>query len=233
MAERERIRPTAEGRARLLAAVEVGAPACAVDPGVLGEYAAVLVAHDKAAADAAFPETARHLRAGCATCPGDLDALVALLQEDDGSAAEPAPTAPSPLDESAVQPSDLRRALLSDDLSLVTPRPTSPEPARPRRTLTRRDWLLIAAAAIVLLVGLSLIGTAYVAATRSAPSTGPSTGRAAPIGINCPSSHPIKGNRESGIYHRPGAEFYDRTRPEECFATPADAEAAGYRVSQR
>jgi hypothetical protein len=35
------------------------------------------------------------------------------------------------------------------------------------------------------------------------------------------------------IYHRPGQTFYDQTRPEACFATPADAEAAGYRASQR
>jgi hypothetical protein len=35
------------------------------------------------------------------------------------------------------------------------------------------------------------------------------------------------------IYHLPGDEFYDRTQPEDCFAAPSDAEAAGYRRSQR
>ena len=35
------------------------------------------------------------------------------------------------------------------------------------------------------------------------------------------------------IYHPPGGEFYEPTRPEDCFASPADAEAAGYRRSQR
>ncbi len=53
----------------------------------------------------------------------------------------------------------------------------------------------------------------------------------------CPSEHPIKGNltTSSGekIYHVPGGQFYDRTIPEECFATEADARAAGYRRSQR
>ena len=49
----------------------------------------------------------------------------------------------------------------------------------------------------------------------------------------CPVSHPIKGNRGSMIYHLPGGEFYDATRPEDCFANTTDAEAAGYRKSQR
>ena len=51
--------------------------------------------------------------------------------------------------------------------------------------------------------------------------------------MTCPASHPIKGNRASMIYHPPGGEFYDATRPEDCFAAPADAEAAGYRRSAR
>ena len=50
---------------------------------------------------------------------------------------------------------------------------------------------------------------------------------------NCPGSHPIKGNASSMIYHVPGGAFYARTKPEECFATEADAQAAGYRRSQR
>jgi hypothetical protein len=52
----------------------------------------------------------------------------------------------------------------------------------------------------------------------------------------CPSSHPIKGNRSSSgekIYHVPGGQFYDRTDPERCFATEADAQANGYRRSER
>ncbi len=49
---------------------------------------------------------------------------------------------------------------------------------------------------------------------------------------SCPSNAPVKGN-QSGIYHVPGGQFYDRTNPEECFASEADAAAAGYRRSQR
>jgi hypothetical protein len=53
-----------------------------------------------------------------------------------------------------------------------------------------------------------------------------------PVGSSCPASHPIKGNAGSGIYHEPGSPFYDETDPEECFATPEDAEKAGYRASR-
>jgi hypothetical protein len=61
-------------------------------------------------------------------------------------------------------------------------------------------------------------------------------GRSAPRGRDCPPSHPIKGNHSSSgewIYHPPRGQFYSRTIPEDCFATEADARAAGYRASQR
>jgi hypothetical protein len=49
---------------------------------------------------------------------------------------------------------------------------------------------------------------------------------------DCPDYAPIKGNQQSGIYHEPDGAYYDETDPEECFATAADAEAAGYRASK-
>jgi hypothetical protein len=54
----------------------------------------------------------------------------------------------------------------------------------------------------------------------------------------CPSSNPIKGNfttstGERCIFHSPGGEFYNRTKPEKCYATPADAVADGCRASRR
>lgn len=73
-------------------------------------------------------------------------------------------------------------------------------------------------------------GTAADAAART------STGRVAPRGGECPPSHAIKGNRSSDgdwIFHRPGWEFYTRTGAEDCFASPSDAVAAGYRASDR
>ena len=56
-----------------------------------------------------------------------------------------------------------------------------------------------------------------------------------PQGFNCPAGYPIKGNHSSSgerIYHVPGGQFYERTNPEECFATERDAQAAGYRASK-
>lgn len=70
--------------------------------------------------------------------------------------------------------------------------------------------------------------------TQPAPPTPTPTqttpGIVAPIGpYTCPASHPIKLNADSGIYHLPGQEFYDVTKPEGCARTEADAQAAGYR----
>ncbi len=46
---------------------------------------------------------------------------------------------------------------------------------------------------------------------------------------NCPAKAPIKGNESSMIYHVPASPWYDITTPEQCFATKAGAEAAGFR----
>lgn len=69
------------------------------------------------------------------------------------------------------------------------------------------------------------------------PNPGPSGGAGVgPISENdCPARAPIKGNDSSSgelIYHVPGGQYYEVTNPEECFATEADARAAGYRASQ-
>lgn len=60
-------------------------------------------------------------------------------------------------------------------------------------------------------------------------------GSYAPVGeYSCPSHARIKGNRGSNgwIYHQPWQQYYDVTKPEECFATAAAAEAAGYRAAK-
>ncbi len=46
---------------------------------------------------------------------------------------------------------------------------------------------------------------------------------------DCPAKAPIKGNESSMIYHVPASPWYDATTPEQCFATEAGAQAAGYR----
>ena len=53
-----------------------------------------------------------------------------------------------------------------------------------------------------------------------------------PVEGACPSGYPIKGNSNSRIYHVPGGRFYDRTVPERCYASAADAEADGYRAAK-
>jgi micrococcal nuclease len=50
---------------------------------------------------------------------------------------------------------------------------------------------------------------------------------------DCPPDKPIKGNAQSMIYHVPSGDFYEKTKPEVCFAAERDAEAAGYRKSKR
>jgi hypothetical protein len=54
----------------------------------------------------------------------------------------------------------------------------------------------------------------------------------------CPLSHPIKGNfttynGERCIFHQPGGQFYEKTKPEMCYVSPADAIADGCRQSRR
>jgi large subunit ribosomal protein L17 len=43
-----------------------------------------------------------------------------------------------------------------------------------------------------------------------------------------PEGYPIKGNEDSRLYHAPESPFYGRTVAEVWFATPEDAEAAGF-----
>jgi micrococcal nuclease len=46
----------------------------------------------------------------------------------------------------------------------------------------------------------------------------------------------VRGNIRAGgekIYHLPGDPAYDRVHPEETFASPEEAEAAGYRRAGR
>jgi len=48
----------------------------------------------------------------------------------------------------------------------------------------------------------------------------------------CPQARPIKGNENSMIAHEPGDRYYAVTKPEQCFATMSDAEAAGFRPAK-
>jgi endonuclease YncB( thermonuclease family) len=48
----------------------------------------------------------------------------------------------------------------------------------------------------------------------------------------CPRSRPVKGNEDSMIAHEPGDRYYNVTKPEQCFATMSDAQAAGFRPAK-
>src|SRR5215203_551215 len=101
-----------------------------------------------------------------------------------------------------------------------------------KHDLTQEEYDLFAGTTTSASVSASASDTPSASASASeAPSGG---GGVPPISENnCPASHPIKGNGESGIYHVPGGQYYDVTNPEECFASEADASAAGYRASER
>jgi micrococcal nuclease len=75
----------------------------------------------------------------------------------------------------------------------------------------------------------SASASSSASASASASAGG---GAVPPVGGECPASAPIKGNESSGIYHMPGGSYYDATEAEECFATEAAAQAAGYRASE-
>lgn len=54
-----------------------------------------------------------------------------------------------------------------------------------------------------------------------------------PSGKTCPSSHPLKANESSKIFHPPDGLSYERTRPDRCYANEAAAESDGYRKARR
>ncbi|HLG00079.1 MAG TPA: hypothetical protein VI916_06385 [Acidimicrobiia bacterium] len=49
---------------------------------------------------------------------------------------------------------------------------------------------------------------------------------------SCPPTHPVKAKLESGIFHVPGGQFYDRTKADRCYRDAAAAEADGLRPSK-
>jgi hypothetical protein len=50
---------------------------------------------------------------------------------------------------------------------------------------------------------------------------------------NCPVAFPIKGKLSTGIYHRPGAFAYDRTRADRCYRDESAAQSDGLRAAKR
>ncbi|MDV7177264.1 thermonuclease family protein [Micrococcus yunnanensis] len=71
-------------------------------------------------------------------------------------------------------------------------------------------------------------------APEAAPA--PAAGDAGPVSgadSECPDSHPVKANDNSGIYHMPGQQHYGRTNARHCYASASAAQADGYRAARR
>jgi hypothetical protein len=54
-----------------------------------------------------------------------------------------------------------------------------------------------------------------------------------PVDGACPATHPVKAKLSSGIFHVPGAQMYERTNADRCYADAEAAEADGLRASKR
>src|SRR4029079_7934947 len=74
---------------------------------------------------------------------------------------------------------------------------------------------------------------------RSLELPGPDDARDLPDAIDpdgdgaCPLTHPIKGKLSTGIYHRPGAFAYERTRADRCYRDESAAQSDGLRAAKR
>ncbi|MCV7527646.1 thermonuclease family protein [Micrococcus luteus] len=74
------------------------------------------------------------------------------------------------------------------------------------------------------------------AAPAPAPEAAPASGDAGPVSgadSECPDSHPVKANDNSGIYHMPGQQHYGKTNERHCYASASAAQADGYRAARR
>jgi predicted lipid-binding transport protein (Tim44 family) len=64
------------------------------------------------------------------------------------------------------------------------------------------------------------------------PAPAPSASWVDPTGAGCPDGYTVKAT-QSGLYHVPGGQFYERSVPVRCYVDAAAAEADGYRAAKR
>lgn len=85
-------------------------------------------------------------------------------------------------------------------------------------------------------------GLPFAPPANVTPGTGPAAPTPATLSAgavaansdgSCPADHPIKATRLGKAYHLADQASYSSARAEECFATEADAQAAGYRKAPR
>jgi hypothetical protein len=83
-----------------------------------------------------------------------------------------------------------------------------------------------------------ILAVLVLAASTAVAQTSPRSGVRPQDAWTCPLTHPIKGNfttysGERCIYHMKGGQYYGKTKPEQCYATEADAVKDGCRRSKR
>jgi hypothetical protein len=83
-----------------------------------------------------------------------------------------------------------------------------------------------------------ILAVLVLAVSTAAAQTSPRPGVPPQDAWTCPLTHPIKGNfttysGERCIYHMKGGQYYGKTKPEQCYATEADAVKDGCRRSKR
>jgi len=108
---------------------------------------------------------------------------------------------------------------------------------RPERTRSPRPTALPEPTATVEVPAAAQTEVPVVDAPAAAPAEVPAV--EVPVSQPGDESYPcapgqLKGNRDSKIFHSPGGASYAKTQADvRCFATSADAEAAGYRAAKR
>jgi hypothetical protein len=83
-----------------------------------------------------------------------------------------------------------------------------------------------------------ILAVLVLAASTAVAQTPPWPGVEPRDAWTCPLTHPIKGNfttysGERCIYHVQGGEFFDKTKPERCYANGDEARQDGCRTSRR
>ncbi|MBW8752318.1 MAG: 50S ribosomal protein L4 [Propionibacteriales bacterium] len=106
----------------------------------------------------------------------------------------------------------------------VTPRAGKAAAEKPAKKATKKAAAKVADVAEADESTADVAETAEVADKVELPK-----GAKAPLKSgNAPKGYEIKGNADSGKYHRPGGQWYDATEAEFWFKTAEDAEAAGF-----
>lgn len=186
------------------------------------------------------------------SAPAPTEAALAEAALPEGGAVHAVAGVPSEV-EAADAPAEVAEApadsAATEELSVASS--VAALPADVAEAAPNAEAVIITRDVVVEVSDTAVVTTEVVTAALVEPSGGASAASAAPLARSvvraqeagvavvepvagaCPATHQIKGNHSSSgdfIYHLPGSRFYDRTNPEVCFATEAEAQAAGFRA---